>query len=540
MQRPTPRSHTRRRTAGPPDLLLLNARVLTMEPGQPGAEAVALRGETISAVGSRDELASLTGRGTRTIDCQGMTLLPGLVDSHCHLLAMAAALQGLDCSPQAVSSIEELVRVIRSKAEATPTDRWIRGFGYDHLALSEGRQPSRWDLDRAAPNHPVRLDHRSGHASVLNSLALRIAGIDKETPDPVEGVIDRDGTTGEPTGLLLEMAGFLRQRLGLSRDRAEFEKGIVRLNDTLLSYGITSVQDAGPDNNLARWETFRTLQASGLLLSRVTMMAGASHISELQSAGLTWGAGDDSLRLGHAKIMLTLTTGALQPGEEELGVTVTLAHQSGFPVAIHAVEQEAVSAAARMLGEMAPIPRRPGILPRDRIEHCAECPPDLIRRVRACGATVVTQPGFVYWNGDSYLERVESSLLPHLYPVGALARARVPLAFGSDAPVIDPNPWPAIYGAVTGRTSGSNILHLNEGRPKQDQGVSVAEALEMYTAAGAYAEGSEGRKGTISPGKLADLVLLDADPTAVATSQLKDIRAVLTIVGGQVVWDGGL
>jgi predicted amidohydrolase YtcJ len=151
---------------------------------------------------------------------------------------------------------------------------------------------------------------------------------------------------------------------------------------------------------------------------------------------------------------------------------------------------------------------------------------------------VVTQPGFVYWNGDDYLHRVEPSLLPHLYPVGALVKAGVPLAFGSDAPVIDPNPWSGIYSAVTRKTSGGNTLPPDHARSTQRQDVSVLEALRMYTIAGAYAEGSEGRKGTIQPGKLADLVLLDADPTEAAPAELKDIRALMTIVGGRVVWEG--
>ena len=149
---------------------------------------------------------------------------------------------------------------------------------------------------------------------------------------------------------------------------------------------------------------------------------------------------------------------------------------------------------------------------------------------------VVTQPGFVYWNGDDYLQRVEPCLLPHLYPVGALVKTGVTLAFGSDAPVIDPNPWPAIYSAVTRKTSGGNTLPPNDPISTRRQEVSVLEALKMYTVAGACAEGTEGRKGTIHSGMLADLVLLDADPTKVEPSGLKDIRALMTLVGGEVVW----
>ncbi|MFQ6030776.1 MAG: amidohydrolase family protein, partial [Dehalococcoidia bacterium] len=184
------------------DLLLVNARVLTLEPQLPVAGAVAISGDTLRAVGNSSDTKIWRGPHTRVIDCQGYTLLPGLIDAHCHLLALASSFTGVDCGPSVVTSLAELQQEIRRRAEQTTPGEWIRGHGYDHLALAEGRHPTRRDLDQAAPNHPVRLDHRSGHASVLNSLALERAGIDRETADPVEGVIQREEATGEPTGLL--------------------------------------------------------------------------------------------------------------------------------------------------------------------------------------------------------------------------------------------------------------------------------------------------------------------------------------------------
>jgi predicted amidohydrolase YtcJ len=489
-----------------------------------------------------------------------MSLLPGFVDAHCHLLAMAASLQGLDCGPEAVSTMEGLRRAVRRRAGETQQGRWVCGFGYDDLALAEGRHPTRLDLDRAAPGHPVRLDHRSGHATVLNSPGLRLAGIHRDTPDPVDGVIDRDEATGEPTGLLLEMGGFLGERLGRLRSDVELAEGIARLDRKLLSYGITSVQDAGPDNGLTRWDTFRDLQVSGGLRCRVTMLAGASHLDDFLKEGWCWGDGDEWLRLGHAKVMLTLTTGALQPDLDALRRLVHQAHQAGFPVAVHAVEREAIVAAARLFQEMplGPPSTRAALSPprsergvvrggtpatstvRDRIEHCAECPPELVAQVRRSGATVVTQPGFIFWNGDRYRERVEPPLLGSLYPVGGLVRSGVCVSFGSDAPVIDPNPWPAIHSAVTRVTrSGREMCRGGRSGPTLQQEVSVESAIRMYTVAGAFAEGTQELKGTIRRGKLADLVLLDQDPTSVDPSSLKDIRPVLTVLGGRVVWQNG-
>lgn len=173
--------------------------------------------------------------------------------------------------------------------------------------------------------------------------------------------------------------------------------------------------------------------------------------------------------------------------------------------------------------------------PRDRIEHCSECPPALLERVKDSGAVVVTQPGFIYWNGDRYLETVEPGLTPHLYPIGHLVGRGIPVAFGSDAPVIDPAPWPGIYGAVTRHTRAGNGLPVQQ-EPLLHQRVSVLSALRMYTLAGALAEGSETRKGSIRAGKLADLVLVDADPTQVPPRELLKIQAVMTVLGGRVVW----
>ena len=549
------------------DLILTNARVLTLEPNQPTAEAVAIGGDSILAVGSHREVAAFKGPRSETLDCRRLTLLPGFVDSHCHLLAMAAALIGVDCSPSSANlpaqeyssgySIEGLIQAVRRRAQETPQGNWIRGFGYDELVLKEGRHPTRWDLDRAAPEHSVRLDQRTGHAVVLNSRGLALAGINSDTADPPEGVIDRDPLSGEITGLLLEMGGFLRQRLGNTRQEGELREAVGRLNQLLLGYGITSVHDAGPNNGLDRWETLQELTSSNSLVSRVSMMAGSAKLPEFLEAGLLWGSGDDRLRLGHVKQMLTLTTGGLHPPADDLTAGVTRAHQAAFPVAIHAVEQEAVLAAISAIGfnstaNRSAGSRQPqisqtslrlsaaagaGLMPRDRIEHCSECPPSLVREIKRRGAAVVTQPGFLYWNGDRYLQQVDPDLQQHLYPIGAWLEAGVPVGFSSDGPVIDPSPWPGIFSAVTRLTSRGNRLPPGKFLTGT-QGISAVDALRAYSLGGAWAEGNEARKGSIRPGKLADLVLVDADPTGVDPQTWLGIRAVLTLVGGRVAWEG--
>ena len=522
---------SRVRSASDIDLLLLNARVMTMDPKLPRVQAVAVAGDRIAALGSNQDVNAMSGPDTKIVDCQEQALLPGFNDAHCHLLALARTLQDLDCGPENATSIGSLQELVRSAVRGLRAGEWIRGHGYDDLALVEKRHPTRWDLDDAAPNRPVRLDHRSGHATVLNSLALELACIDRETEEPKGGFIDRAQESGEPTGLLLEMEGFLRDRLGTQRSESRLTEGVSAASRLLLSYGITSLQDAGADSDIERWRTFQWLQATGAMGLRLTMFAGAGRLAEFTGLGMEWGHGGPFQRLGHAKVMLTVTSGELSPPERELRELVEGAHRAGFPVAVHCIEEEAVAVAAGVLTNLAtghPPPNAP-----DRIEHCAECPPLVLEQVRRSGATVVTQPGFIYWNGQSYRDRVEEELQPHLYPSVSLHRGGIPLAFGSDAPVINPNPWPAIYSAVTRRDCSGQIF------PGADQGLDVASALRMYTAAAAEAEGTAGVKGSISVGKLADLVLVDADPPKVDPAQLKDIKPVMTIVGGKMAWQAG-
>ena len=508
-------------------LKLVNANVETMDPSRPRAEAVAVLGDRIVAVGSSSDVRSLPSQGALVIDCQGLTLLPGFNDAHCHLPGLARRLQDLDCSPRYAPSIAALQARIQLRLASMPPGTWIRGFGYDDLQMAEGRHPDRSDLDVASPDHPVWLEHRSGHASALNSLALELAGVRIDTPDPHGGVIERDPATGEPTGTLFEMQAFLRKRLGNIRHSHDFRDGMRSVDQLLLSYGIASAQDAGADNGIERWQTFESLQRDGVLSGRLAMFAGIRRLGEFVEHGLAYGNSSNRLRLGHAKIMCTLTAGSLNPSCAELKEMVVDAHSEGYPVAIHCIEEEAISAAAEVLQAC----RLPGL--SDRMEHCAEGTPEMIESVKQSGAMVVTQPGFIFHNGPSYRRNLEPRLLPDLYPAGGLLHSGVPTAFGSDAPVIDPNPWPAIYSAVT-RCASDGLPLASPGADTHQ--VSVANALRMYTLAGAEAEGTSSEKGSITIGKLADMVLVDADPLAVDTERLRSIRAVMTIRGGEVVW----
>ena len=508
-------------------LVLVNANILTMQPCGPRAEAVAISGERIVAAGSDADIRPLVTSSSVVIDCHGRTLIPGFNDAHCHLPGLARQMQDLDCSPDRATSIPVLQDLIKKWIAVPATGNWVRGHGYDDLQMVEGRHPTRWDLDEATADYPIWLEHRSGHAIALNSMALALAGIHRETPDPPGAVIERDLGTGDPTGILFEMRSFLRERLGQLRTQAEFDEGMRQAGRLLVQHGVTSVQDAGPDNSTERWETFRRSQSEGLLNVRTTMFAGAGHLKEFLREGMSFGSGDDYLRLGHAKIVATLTSGTLHPDSGELAELVGEAHRKGFPVAVHCIEEETTETVAAILA----LQRHAGLI--DRIEHCAEGTPEVIEAVRNSGAMVVTNPGFLYDNGATYRENVDEWVLAHLYPARASLRAGIPVAFGSDAPVASPNPWLGIYSAVTRRSHDRLPL---SGAAHAETGVAVDEALYMYTVGAAQAEGTAGDKGMIAPGMLADMALLEADPLTVDPEHLPEMQTAMTLVGGNIVW----
>ena len=512
----------------PPSLLLYNANVVTLEAFMPRASWVAVGDGRISGVGRGEPPSELMGRqGVRVIDCEGKALIPGFHDAHCHILAAASALLAVDCSPAAVSSIEEIGERLRQRAVVAPADTWIRGAGYNEFYLAERRHPNRRDLDAAVPDRPVRLAHRSGHAHVLNSWALALAGIGPDTPDPAGGVIDRDPATGQPTGLLLEMDGYL-DGVVPPLSSAELYEGIRLFDAQCLSLGITALQDASPGNSPERWRLFQDIREHGLLTPSITLMAGAAHLPDFLREGFSFGYESGGVRLGAAKIMLTMTTGSLRPSRDELARMVEEADRGGFQVAIHAVEAEAVEAAVEAISLQTG--GRPSEL-RHRIEHCSECPPWLAARLAACGITVVTQPGFVYHSGDRYLAEVDAERLLWLYTTGSLRAIGVRVAAGSDSPVAPLDPMAGIYAAVTRRTSSGAALLPGEA-------IDVETAMRMHTLDSAYACMQERESGSIAAGKRADLALLDRDPTAVEPEEIKETRVLMTIAGGRVAWEG--
>ena len=509
------------------DLVLYNANIVTMARGQPRAELVAVEGGKIVWVGLDKDIDLFRGRA-KVINCEGKTIIPGFNDAHIHVIAYASRLLSVDCSPASVASISDIQHRIRQESERVPQGTWIKATGYNEFYLAEHRHPTRHELDQAAPGHPVKLTHRSLHACVLNSMGLSLAGIAIDTPEPPGGLIDRELETGEPSGLLFGMNAFLSEQVVPPLSQDELSRGIELANRSLLMSGITSVQDATVSNGIKQWQTFLRLKEKGKLVPRVGMMFGLDALDGLREQGLHPLYGDYVLRLGPVKITLDEVRGRLNPSKEQLNEGVLRAHREGYQVAIHAVEESTVEAAASALEYC--LQGAPKADHRHRVEHCSVCPPELLKRLRDVNAVVVTQPAFIYYNGERYLEEVPDTQLPWLYRTRAFLESGLGPAASSDCPVIPCDPLVGIYAAVTRQAESGRVL-------SPEEAISPEEALAMCTLGGANASFEENVKGSVEVGKLADLVVLSADPTGVAPDEITEIQVEKTVMGGEVVWE---
>ncbi|MBN2238830.1 MAG: amidohydrolase [Dehalococcoidales bacterium] len=510
------------------DLILKNVRILTLDPKKPVADLLAVKDGRILYVGNAGDLASFQSPGTRIIDCENRTVVPGFNDAHCHIFSFLRKLISVDLSPDSVKSIPDIKQAIKEKAENTPRGEWITGTDYNDFYLPERRHPTRWEIDEVAPYHPVVLSHRSLHACVLNSRALELAGIGNETEEPPGGVIKRDLETGQPDGLLIDMLGYIREQVMPHMTDEETERGMGLVSRHCLSLGITSLQDATVVNDYNRWQKFQRFIGNGVMQPRVYMMVGHEHLDEFIQAGLHFGSGDERLRLGGVKITPSETAqNGMFPPPEELNRMVLAIHKAGFRVAVHAIRYETIEAVVKAIElalEQLPVPDH-----RHRIEHCSECPDSLLERIAKTGINIATQPPFLYYSGERYLATVPKDRQPWLYRIKSMLDAGITVAGSSDSPIVDNAPLMGIHSAVNRLAETGQEVILEEK-------ITPVQALALYTSNAARLSFEEAIKGTIEEGKLADLAILSHDPTSLPPEQIKDIKVEMTILGGKVVW----
>jgi len=509
-------------------LILINANVLTPGGDNSSLRWITIKGDRIERFGEGNGWEAFEKRNARVIDCRCKTVLPGFIDPHVHLFSYAESLVSVDLRPvNDIRSIADIQASLRRDARNRPEGSWIRGRGYDEFHLTDRRHPNRWDLDAALSDHPVKITHRSGHAHVLNSFALNLIGLSRSTPDPPGGMIERDLETGEPTGLLFEMGDILSKKIpNLSRE--EIRQGIVKASKSLAKLGITSVVEASAINNSDRWHLLESWKNEDILIPRIQMMIGTKAFTEAEGQNFLDAGDPRSVGLAGVKIILDETTGRLHPSEKELNELVLRVHRAGMQVSIHAIEERAVEAACESIAFA--LRHQPRADHRHRIEHCAVCRPGLARKIAALGILVVSQPAFVFFNGERYLKTVPKEQLKQLYAFNTLRKAGVRIAGSSDCPIVAPDPLIGITTAVTRKTRTGTTLVPQEGLP-------VMEALKLYGEYAAYASFQENDRGSLVPGKLADLVMLSDDPTQISPAKIMDLDVELTIIGGKVVWD---
>lgn len=537
-----------------PTLLFHNGPVLT---ANGTATALAVRNDTIVAVGPADDLLDLVSPETKVVDLGGRALLPGFNDAHIHLWKVAMLLRQVDARPAAAPSIEAIVQAYAARAAETPPGEWIEGRGFQESLLAEGRSPTRHDLDRATTNHPAFVTRTCGHIIVANSLALAAAGITRDTPNPPGGEIDRD-EHGAPTGILRETAMTLIRQVAPRPSQSVLQEALVEAAEQQLRLGITSVCDPGVDEYVL--DAYLALERAGRLPIRVDVMA-LRFTPDGRRAELPTPFARDRLKLDTVKFFadggLSGATAALSlpyrnqpPGSagilyhepDAFATEMWRVHEAGLRVATHAIGDRTIemvldayeAAASRdFLVQPGPAarPRPPQSVPRHRIEHFGLPTPEQIERAARLGIVLVPQPVFIHSLGRSFLTYVPEAMLPQLYPLRALLDAGCTVALSSDAPVVpDTNP-------LLGLRAAADRLSADGVPIAPGQAVPVAEALPLFSRGGAIAEGREHRKGTLAPDQLADLCVLSADPRTVPVEQLTGLRVEMTVLGGQVVYE---
>jgi predicted amidohydrolase YtcJ len=527
-----------------PDLVLLNARVYTMDDRQPRAEAFAVKDGRFIAVGGTDDVRNLIGPGTQVIDARGMTVTPGFIDAHSHPLSGGVAeLVHVNTNLGSIAAIQE---ALRKRAANTPAGEWIVGFMYDDTKLREGRPLTRRDLDQAVPDHPVVVEHRGGHTAVYNSRAFERAGVTAQTPDPEGGRFYRED--GELTGKVAEHANdVFHELIPSGSTREQRQAGAKLISEMMTAAGLTSVQQThgGEDAFIA----FRDAYEAGELRFRTYLFAsgGSEAYRGLRTAGLRTGWGDEWLRLGAVKYVadgsasertMRMSTpylgrpndyGILTMTQEELNEVVEDAHRAGWQIGVHANGDVAIDMVLNAYERAQERWPRPD--PRHRIEHASLVNPELLRRIAAVGVIPAPFWTYVHYHGEKWGEYGQDKMR-WMFAHRSFLDYGIPVVGASDYTPGPFEPLMAIQSMVTRKDMNGQVWGPN-------QRVTVDEALRIGTINGAYASFEEEIKGSITPGKLADFVILAEDPHEVEPDRIKQIPVVRTVVGGRTMHSNG-
>jgi predicted amidohydrolase YtcJ len=517
-----------------------NARIHTGVSEKPLVEAVAVDGETMVAVGSDAEVRAQVGSAVEVVDLDGAAVIPGFHDGHIHTANYARDLGSVDLRD--ARSLSEALAKITDHAAGLDPGAWVFGGRWNSNAWDRPVQPDRHALDSVCPDRPVALPSIDGHTVWANSLALRMIGLDRTSPDPVGGQIVRD-EHGEPTGILRESASYPLRDLMNSPASGDLRCLLRSAQERLLSVGLTSVHDLDGEDCRA---AYLQMHEAGELSLRVHKAIPVTYLDGAIDEGRRTGQGDDWLRTGPVKVFSDGALGShtchmnehFVGDEGNFGIAVTpaddivaivrKANAAGIAVATHAIGDRGNQLVLDAYETVDPDGTSPL---RNRIEHAQHLRPNDVVRLARLGVVASMQPTHCTSDID-----LVSTLLAERdlssYAWRSMLNAGAPLAFGSDAPVEDPNPFEGVFAAIT-RTRADGTP---AGGWQPGQRLSVGEALTAYTLGSAFAAGEEHRKGVLAPGKLADFIVVDTDPYSESPQAVRKTTVLTTVVGGRIRW----
>ncbi len=522
-----------------PDYIITNARVFTVDNNQPRAEAFAVKNDRFMAVGSNSDIRNLATSRTEIIDAEGMTITPGFIDAHTH--ASGAGVNELVHVNVDLRSIAEIKNVLLERANITPQGEWIRGFKYDDTKLAEGRPINRFDIDEVVPNHPVVVGHRGGHTGVYNSMALALAGVTSETPDPDDGRFYREN--GVLTGLVAERArDVFRGMIPNDSNRQQRQEGVKLISELMTAAGLTSVhQTGGGQNDMI---AFQDAREAGEMRFRMYLFPRGQLFYDLVESGIRTGFGDEVLRIGAVKFSadgsasertMRMSTpyegreddyGILTMSQEEIHESVENAHRNDFQIGIHANGDVTIEMVLNAYERVQTLWPRPDT--RHRIEHCSLVNPRILQRIKDLGVIPAPFYTYVHYHGNKWVDYGPEKM-QWMFAHKSFLDYGIPVAPASDYTPGPFEPLMALQSMVTRKDFDGRIWGPN-------QIIGLDDAIRICTYNGAYASFEENIKGTITAGKLADFVILADDPHDVDPDHIKEIEIVRTVVGGRTMY----
>lgn len=521
---------------GAPQLIVTGANLLTMDPNLTQATAFAVRGERILAVGKDSDILNLKARDTQVIDARGRTVTPGFIDAHSHP-TMANEAISANVNVRTITKVQQLLAM---QADKTPPGHWVLGHMYDDTKFDEGRPLDRRDIDAVVQSHPVMVRHRGGHTAVVNSAAFDLLSVDGNTPDPEGGRFFREN--GELTGKVAEHAMDEFQQVGTwpQIDRETMRDSVHLTSKRMAATGLTSTTDAA--GRADGWLAYTDALAAGALDFRVSFMPAARDTiyATMKAASIRSGFGNNMLRVGAVKYAAdgsaserTMRMSTPYEGTDDYGIATMTQDQiyhavdeavaNGFRIGIHAngdvTIDRVLNAYERALKDWQ------GPNPRFRIEHCSLVNDDLLKRIKATGTIPTPFYTYAHYHGNKWVD-YGPARMEWMFAHKSFLEAGIPVAPASDFTPGPYEPLMAIQSMVTRKDTQGRVWGPS-------QRISAEQALTICTRNGAYASFEENDKGTITPGKLADFVMLEQSPLDTDPDGIKDIQVLGTWLGGR-------